>query len=365
MHSRHRLRWLSVGLVLTMAALLSAGCGSSSSGGDKPAATGTTSKASDPNEVPPLPSFPPQNGATTFTPVEPGSGKGLKIGYISLAEAAPFIHIVSESIKEQAKLAGAELVFCDAQNNATKALDCAKTMKTAKVDGLINYQADAKAAAKICAAGPDVPVIGLYIHQAPCEVSWLGADDSYAGQIAGQAVGNYFKTKFDCKYDGYVSLQAYETGQLNTDRMNGYNKGFESVCGPIKNEKKIQASRVDEARTAFADVLTTLPGAHHIVVVGVDDDGILGSLAAAKTQGRVKDLYVSGQGADPSSWCEIKSNPQWIGDTAYFPEKTGQSVVTNMIKLIKKETDVPKELFVPHTVVNGQNLEKYYQPRGC
>lgn len=361
MSSRRRLRWLALGAALLATVLLSVGCGSSSDGGGG-AATGATPSTS--AEVPALPTVAAQTGATSFTPVAAGSGKGLKIGYISLAESAPFIHIVSEGIKAQAKRAGVELVFCDAQNNAAKALDCAKTMVTAKVQGLINYQADAKAAAKICDAGPQVPVIGLFIHQAPCEDSWLGADDSYAGEIAGQAVGNYFKKKFDCKYDGYVSLQAYETGQLNTDRMNGYNKGFASVCGPIRNEKKIQASRVDEARTAFADVLTALPGAKHVVVVGVDDDGILGALAAAKTQGRLKDLYVSGQGADPSAWCDIKSNPQWIGDSAYFPEKLGQSAIANMIKLINKQS-VPKELFIPHTVVNTQNLEKYYQPSGC
>jgi ribose transport system substrate-binding protein len=358
-----------LGVLLAVAALAVAACGSSSSSsstspGSSSSAASTSSASNVSSVTPPLPRFPPLAGAVTFTPVTPGSGKGLKIGYISLSEAVPFIHLVTLSIRQQAQRAGVQLVFCDARNDAATALACAKTMAVQHVQGLIDYQADATAAPQICAAGPQVPVIGLYIHQPPCEKAYIGANDSYAGKIAGEAVGNYFKQRFGCKYDAYISLQGYETGELNTLRMGGFDQGFSSICGGIHNEKKIQADRIDQAQAAFTNVLTGLPGAHRIIVVGIDDDGIEGALAAAKAQNRVNDLYVAGQGADPSSWCDIKSDPQWIGDTAYFPEKTGDSVIADMIRLIKGQS-VPKTNYVPNTVVNGQNIETYYHPSGC
>lgn len=300
----------------------------------------------------------------SFTQATPGSGKGIKIGYISLSEAVPFVHLVSVGIEQQAKRAGAQLVFCDSQNDAATALACAKTMASQKVNGLINYQADASSAPQICAAGPQVPVLGLFIQQKPCEKSLLGVDNEFAGQIAGQAVGNYFKTKFDCKYDAYISLQGYENGTINAQRMSGYDKGFSSYCGKIHNEQKIQGDRIDQAQSAFTDVLSGLPNASRIIVVGFTDDAIEGALSAAKTQGRSNDLYVAGQGADPSSWCDIKSDSQWIADTAYFPEKVGQIAITNMIKLIKGQS-APTTLNVPVKLVNGQNIEQYYHPTGC
>jgi hypothetical protein len=41
-----------------------------------------------------------------FEKVVPGSGKGLHLGYISLGDAVPFVKLVSDSIKAQAKIAG-------------------------------------------------------------------------------------------------------------------------------------------------------------------------------------------------------------------------------------------------------------------
>ena len=308
---------------------------------------------------------PPTPQAVAFQNAVPGSGKGLKLGYISLGESVPFVRLVSNGIKAQAKRAGAQLAFCDSALDAAKALDCAKTFKTQGVQGYLNFDVFQNASASICKAGPPVPVIAIDIHQKPCERAFMGANNLYAGYIAGKAVGQYFKRHFNCKYDTYVSLESSAAGVVNEQRMGGYRQGFTSVCGKIHNLKKIDgADRIDPARTRFADALTTLPGQHHIIVVSINDDGIEGALAAAKTSGRVNDLYLSGQGADPSAWCLIKNNKQWIADSAYFPEKYGMIGIPYLIKLVKGRT-VPKELYVPHVLITGANITRYYQPKNC
>lgn len=308
---------------------------------------------------------PPPPKSVPFQNAAPGSGAGLKLGYISLGESVPFVRLVSNGIKAQAKRAGAKLVFCDSALDPAKALDCAKTFKTQGVQGYLNFQVTQNASASICKAGPKVPVIAIDIHQAPCEVAFMGANNLYAGYLAGKAVGVYFKTHFQCKYDVFVSLESSAAGVVNDQRMGGYRQGFTSVCGKIHNLKKIDgADRIDPARTKFADALTSLPGKTHIIVVSINDDGIEGALSAAKTSGRVNDLYVSGQGADPSAWCQIKTNKQWIADSAYFPEKYGQIGIPYLIKLVKGQK-VPKDLFVPHVIITGKNIGKYYTPKGC
>jgi ribose transport system substrate-binding protein len=308
---------------------------------------------------------PPKPKSVAFVNAKPGSGKGLKLGYISLGESVPFVRLVSNGIKAQAKRAGAQLVFCDSALDAAKALDCARTFKTQGVQGYLNFDVFQNASASICKAGPRVPVIAIDIHQKPCEKAFMGANNLYAGYIAGRAVGQYFKSHFSCKYDTFVSLESSAAGVVNDQRMGGYRQGFSSVCGTIHNLKKIDgADRIDPARTKFADALTALPGQSHIIVVSINDDGIEGALAAAKTSGRVNDLYVSGQGADPSAWCLIKNNKQWIADSAYFPEKYGMIGIPYLIELVKKQA-VPKELYVPHVIVTGKNITKYYKPKNC
>lgn len=299
--------------------------------------------------------------AVQFQQATAGSGKGLTLGYITLDDSVPFSKLVTNSVQQQAKRAGAKLVYCDSKGDGATALACARNFKVQGVQGYLNFQSDAKSANAICAAGPKGPVIAIDIQQGSCQTSFMGANNEFAGELAGKALGTYMKQHFQCKYDAYVSMEEPDAGQVNTERMGGYRKGFESVCGPVQHLKKENAFRIDQARTTFTDVLTTLPGAHHIVVASINDDAVEGALAAAKTAGRTKDLYVSGQGADPSSWCDIKSNPQWVGDTAYFPERYGQIGVPYLIKAVKGEK-IAKMLLVPHQIVNSANIDSIYHP---
>jgi ribose transport system substrate-binding protein len=353
---RRRLR--AAVLIGSAAVMALSACSSGKAGGGTSSATLPTSvsSASAPSSAPPG-----ESNAVQFEQAAPGSGSGLKLGLIALDDAVPFSKLVSDGMKEQAKLAGAKLIYCDSKGDGATALACARNFKVQGVQGYLNFQPDAKSADAICAAGPKVPVIAIDIEQGSCQTSFMGANNEYAGELAGTALGTYMKQKFNCQYDAYISMEEPDAGAVNTARMGGYRKGFESVCGQIHNLKSENAFRIDQARTTFADVLTTLPGAHHIVVAAINDDAIEGALAAAKTAGRTNDLYVSGQGADPSSWCDIKTNPQWVGDTAYFPERYGQIGVPYLIKAAKGQT-IPKMLLVPHEIINSSNIDSIYHP---
>jgi ribose transport system substrate-binding protein len=304
--------------------------------------------------------LPAEQGAANFEQATPGSGAGLKLGYISLGEQIPFAHLVTVSIQKQAARAGAKMTVCDSREQTSVTLDCVKTFKTQHIQGYLNFQSDAKAAPSICAAGPQVPVISIDIHQPPCERAFMGANNAYGGLIAGLAIGLYFKKNFNCKFDTYVSMEEPAAGLVNDLRMGGYRKGFRKYCPlPPNKLRKENAFRVDMARTVFTDVLTALTGQHRIIVVGINDDAIEGALAAARTSGRVKDLYLGAQGADPTAWCLIKKNPQWIADATYFPERYGEIGVPNLIRLVKGQK-VPKLLLVRHKLVNMFNISKIY-----
>jgi ribose transport system substrate-binding protein len=292
----------------------------------------------------------------------PGSGKGLVIGYLSNKESVPIVHTISDSIRQQITRSGATLVFCDGAGDNAKALDCAKTFKTKKVDGILNFQHDAKAAARVCAAGPSVPTISIDIPQKPCQVAFMGVDNAYGGFVAGKLMGQYFKKNFDCKYDSWVSLEEPEIGAVNDLRMGGYRKGFASVCGPVTNlRKEAFDASAEGGRQIMTDVLTALPGQHRIIVTSIDDEGIQGAFAAAKAAGREKDIWAGSLGvADNVTKCAIKTNPNWIAATAISPEKYGWVGVPYLIKKIKGQA-IPKNLFVPLVAVNSSTIGKYYK----
>jgi len=345
-------------------ALVLAGCTST------PAAEPSdTASGSAPSEAPiasETPAATPESPEfVDFRVAVPGSGDGMKLGFIALGDSIPFSKLVTDSMIAQAKAAGAELIVCDSDFDGAKALDCVKNFKTQGVQGYLNFQLDAGAAAGICEAGPQVPVIAVDIEQLPCQVAFMGANNQKAGFLGGADLGTYFKTNFDCKYDAFVSMEQPTAGVVNDYRMGGYREGFESVCGAIENLRQVDGGGVtDSARTAFADVLTTLPDAKKIVVVGINDDSVLGALAAARTAGRDGDIYMSGQGSDPSAICEIATNPNWVGDVAYFPERYGEIGIPYLIDLVNGET-VPANLLIPHQFVDASNIADVYDTSSC
>jgi ribose transport system substrate-binding protein len=345
------LRWMAA--CTAAVALAAPGCGSDEDGaGGK--ASAAPAKVEAPKAV----------DTVKFEQVEPGSGKGMKLGYVSAGEAVTFNHLVTQSMQKSAKDAGAELVVCDSQGDAAKAVDCAKNLRTKKVQGYLLYQVAADASKRICEAGPDVPVIGISIPQEPCQRSFLAVSDRNVGFAAGEHLGKFFQEKFDCDYDAYVSIEYTAVGQPNTDRMGGYSDGFGSVCGEVKDKRKLDVATTDEARRQFNDVLTTLPGRKKIAVVGIADFVIQGALAAAKTAGREGDVFVSAQGADPSAHCAIKTNPQWVNDAAYLPERWGEIGIPYLIRLVKGE-EIPENLNVPFEVVDSSSIGDIYELDKC
>lgn len=352
-------------LSLVAASAVLVGCGDPRPGdaGAPPPSAGPNSAG--PNSAGPSSAAPSDEPFVEFRQAEPGSGTGVKIGLIALDDAIPFSKLVSDSVRKQAERAGAELVFCDSKLDAAKALECARSFNTQGVQGYLNFQPVADAAQPICQTGPQgVPVIAIDIRQGDCQTAFMGANNSRAGQVAGEGLGKFLKEKHDCKYDAYISLEDKAVGSVNNDRMNGIREGLTKVCGAITNERVLDAGRQDLALTKFGDTLTALPDAKKIVVVGINDDSVLGALAAARTAGRADQLLMAGMGADPTAHCEIAKNPNWAGDAGFFPERYGEIGVPYLIDAIKGK-QVPASLLVDHVFIDASTIGDYYDVERC
>jgi ribose transport system substrate-binding protein len=301
-----------------------------------------------------------------FRGAEPGSGEGLKLGFIALDDAIPFSKLVSDGFKEQAAIAGAELVFCDSKLDAATALQCVQNFAAQGVQGYMNFQPVSDAGQEICDAGPDVPVIAIDIAQGDCQTAFMGANNARAGVIGGTGLGEWVQANWDCEIDAWVSLEDFGVGSVNEARMGGQREGFESVCGPIDESKirQLDAGRQDIALKAFSDTLTALPNASRIAVVAINDDGISAALAAARTAGREDQIATSGMGVDPISHCEIAAGGQWAGSAAFFPERYGEIGIPFLIDAVKGQT-IPKNLLVDHLYITKDNIGTYYDISKC
>jgi ribose transport system substrate-binding protein len=293
-----------------------------------------------------------------YTGVTGGQGAGVKLGYVSYGELVPFVFEVSEGIRAQAALAGVKLVECDTKQDPTRVSGCMKQLSEAGVKGIIQFQgtlADPKAVCDETPAG--MPVVAVEFAQEPCAKVLVAADDLRAGQIAGTAVGQWVKKTWSCTYDAYVSFESAVAAERSQRRMEGYRQGFTAAC-PITNEQIGRAIDTQAtARQAMGTLLAALPGKSKIVVANVNDDAALGALDGATTAGRTADVWVSGQGAEARVRDLIRSNQQYLGDSAYFPERYGATIVPALLDLIAGKTVQPLLLVEPQwldsTDING------------
>ncbi len=301
-----------------------------------------------------------------LSPTKPGSGTGLKIGYISLGESIAYIRTVTKGLQANAKTAGAQLVVCDSKLDAAAALECAKTFKTEGVQGILNFQVHEDAAPKICAAGPNVPVIAIDVAQKPCMISFLGVSNFGAGVITGQGGASLFKRKFGCSYDAMFIVGETASGAVIRERRAGMMQGWENVCGKIHGLKLLEGTNTPaDAQRLTTDALTAVPSPKKVAMMSLNGDMTLGALAAIKTAGRQDDVHIVGFGADKSNLCDLMKNPSWLGDSLLFPEHYGPIGIQNIIRAIKHQS-VPKTLYIKSAFGSLESIPKYYpELAGC
>lgn len=300
-------------------------------------------------------------------------GTGMKVGFANLGESVPFAVLVREGIERVAQECGVELVTADNQLDPQIALDNARNFVAQGVDGVIEFQVHGDVSEAICEILDGLPVIAIDIAHPECAV-FMGADNRTAGELGGQGAGELAQELWDCQIDAVVTFEAFGVGQVNIDRLNGLIAGLASVCPdndygdfedwapevPDSIITRLDADRVDPAFEQGRDYLTAHPDAQHIVALCINDDSCLGFLSAVQEAGREGQVIFASQGADPSVHAEIRANEFYAGSTAYFPERYGELLIPNIIRMINGEEPESDPLLIEHVFITADNIGEYY-----
>lgn len=279
------------------------------------------------------PTVPPASASSlaTDSPTQPPLSSEASIGYISLDESLPFVRAVSSGIREAAAAAGITLHGCDPGWSSSGVRDCAEVLVQAGVHGLVSFQPFPEVAAEVCDVMGEVPTVGIVFDQGPCQVSRLDIEQAASGRLAGEAVGAFAAEHWDCVVNAWVSLESSDADPDGRARMEGYRDGFTAHCPlPDKAFTLDGADRLVTAQTQVAGLLPEMRGKHNIVV-GLNEDAILGAMAAVRSAGREDEVWYSGQLADPSIRGHIACDGHYIASVAQFPERFGAPVVSTLI----------------------------------
>jgi len=306
-----------------------------------------------------------QSGGTgaTASP-KAANGQRVKIGFANLTEDIPFAVRVREGIEAAAKKDGnVDLVTADNKLDGATALANADNFITQGIQGVIEFQTDEKFGKSIMDKfkAKHIPVIAIDIPMP--EATFFGVNNPIAGQMAGKGLGEWIKKNWNGEVDALIMLELPQSGPVPAARMKGQRDGLQGVIGAIP-ESKVKhldsKNTLEEARQLMSDTLTTLPNAHHIAVVCINDDTAAGAIAAAEAAGRKADIAVSGIDASERGREEIRKpgSPQ-IGSTASFPEKYGEKIMPVLLGAINGKK-MPDAFYTTHVFITKDNVDKFY-----
>jgi ABC-type sugar transport system substrate-binding protein len=167
-------------------------------------------------------------------------------------------------------------------------------------------------AAKIPVITYDIAQPGFY---------FVGIDNQAAGLAGGQALGQIAKDQWNCQPDLVISAEGTGAGIVNEWRTGGMRDGIKQVCPDIPEDKFVSFESNGQASVglpAARDLLAAHPEASKMLVVGINDGGVLGAIQAAEQLGR--DQNMIGWGQDGSFITGPNVDPHLAGSVFYFLE---------------------------------------------
>ncbi len=289
---------------------------------------------------------------------------GTKIGFAEGWAAIPFSYSINQRLYELADEFGFEVIYCDNDFKADKAITCAETIAQQAPDFVIesNWQSGAADAVMKIFDAANIPVVTIdVVHP---NAIFLGADNYISGSIAGKAAGKYARSLDRCG-DAYILVGINPgEGDAANERLSGFTDGVQTVCGAIPTERiddeLIDAGTTDQALTIATDWLTAHPGAGFVLAATIDDARSVGISNALAQSGR--DGVAVGIGCDEIGVAATRTVPEknhFLGCVAYFPEKYPDFALSIAADILAGKA-VPQEVHLEHVFLGHDTIDDVY-----
>jgi ABC-type sugar transport system substrate-binding protein len=263
-----------------------------------------------------------------------------------------------------------EMLYFDNAGDPARAVANAEAAVAAKVDLMIEYNADADANAEISRGftAAAIPVLALVdpLPGAPL----YGPDDRAAGRIAGRALGAFaVETWSGEQVLGVVIGDLADPGPAVRDRVQGITEGIHESLTALSLAFLDTGGQPVRADALLSKFLQTQRG-RRLLVATLDDLAAVYAKNAIEMNRRQSDCIIVSQGLDrnihggASEKKEIDPNNRGsvvLGSVAYFMDRYGYEVLPLALRLLAGER-VPPHTTTQHLLVTAANVFREYPP---
>jgi ABC-type sugar transport system substrate-binding protein len=277
---------------------------------------------------------------------------------------------VRRSFELAARTLPVDMLYYDNAGDPARAVANAEAAIAAKVDLLIEYNADPDADAEIARrlAAASVPALALVdpLPGAPL----YGPDNRAAGRIAGRALGAFARETWPGEEVlGVLIGDLADPGPAVSDRLQGITDGVHESLPALKLATLDTGGQPVRADALLAKFLQAQRG-QRMLIATLDDLAAVYAKNAIELNRRQSDCVIVSQGLDPnihggaSEKKEIDPNNRGsvvLGSVAYYMDRYGYDVLPLALRLLAGEK-LPLRTVTRHTLVTAANVFREYPP---
>ena len=291
-------------------------------------------------------------------PVQPGpAGKG-KIALSVLTLSNPFFKEIADTMAEEAKKHGYELVVVSVENDAATQQNQVKDFVVQKVSAIVLTPCDSRAVGQAIkeANAAGIPVFTADIACVAADakvVSHIATDNHDGGKKAAEALFEAVGGK------GKVAVIDHPVVESVMLRTKGFNEKLEELNQSKGGEVKVVAvlpggGERDRSYRAAQDLLQAhgdLKG-----IFAINDPSALGAAAALETAGKRGQVAVVGFDGMPEGKKAIREG-RIYADPIQFPDRIGRQTVQAIVAHFKGEA-VPPQTLIATELYRKADAEK-------
>jgi ABC-type sugar transport system substrate-binding protein len=277
---------------------------------------------------------------------------------------------VRRSFELAARTMPVDMLYFDNAGDPARAIANTDAAIAAKIELLIEYNADAAANVEIARRLAAASIPGLCVVHALPGAPLYGPDNLAAGRIAGHALGAFaVETWAREQVLGVLIGDLADPGSAIRDRVQGITEGLHELL-PLLNLAPLdtggQSVRADGLLTKFLQAQR----GQRLLIATLDDLAAVYAKNAIEMNRRQSDCVIVSQGLDhnihgsASERKEIDPNNRGsvvLGSVAYYMDRYGYDVLPLAVRLLAGEA-LPPHTVTQHVLVTAANVFQEYPP---
>jgi ribose transport system substrate-binding protein len=275
------------------------------------------------------------------------------IGFSALTLKNPFFKIIADSLTDEARRQGFEVIVSDAERDVQEQTKHVENFLAQRVTAIVLNPADriaiGPAIKKANEAGVPVFTCDLECEVQEIEVAGhIGTDNYGGGKLAGEAMIEVLRDA-----GGEVLIVHFKQANSCVERVRGFREVIDKhnagrTTGKINIVAELEGGGLqDQGFRATADALQAHPNLD--AIFAINDPSALGAWTALQQVGKTEHVKIIGFDGQLEGKLAIKEG-KFYADPIQFPEKMGVSTVQNIVKYLdgepfEKKTYIPTELY--------------------